>query len=139
MTSWSRTGRIAYVNTKSPLDGSDIWTMRADGAEKRRLTRAVSEWNVEPEWSPDGKRIALINDLDSPRAVHTMNADGSALRQLTNVIVPEASPSWSPDGRRLAFERNGQVFTVNADGTGARRLTRLRPGAGTPDWGPARR
>jgi Tol biopolymer transport system component len=137
-TSWSRTGRIAYVNTKSPLDGSDIWTMRADGTDKRRLTRAVREWNVEPEWSPDGKRIALINDLDSPRAVHTMNADGSDLRQLTHVTVPESWPSWSLDGRRLAFGRNGQVFTMNADGTGVRQLTRLPRGAAQPDWGPGR-
>jgi TolB protein len=135
VTSWSRTGRIAYVNTKSPLDGSDVWTMRADGTDKRRLTRAVSDWNVEPEWSPDGRRIAFVNDLDSPRAVHTMNADGSDVRQLTHVTVPEASPSWSPDGRKLVFERNRQLFATNADGTGIRQLTRLRRGAGEPDWG----
>jgi Tol biopolymer transport system component len=136
-TSWSRTGRIAYVNTKSPLDGSDIWTMNADGSNKQRLTRAVSEWNVEPEWSPDGRRIAVINDADSPRAVHTMNADGSTLRQLTNVTSSEASPSWSPNGRKLVFERNGQPFTMNADGAGIRQVTRMRHGAGAPDWGPA--
>jgi TolB protein len=138
VASWSRRGLIAYVNTRSPLDGSDIWTMRADGSDKRRLTNAVSEWNTEPDWSPDGGRIAYISDLQSYGAVQTMNHDGSGVRKLTNVTVPEGSPSWSPDGRKLVFGRNGQIYTMNADGTGVRQLTHARYGVAAPDWGAAR-
>jgi Tol biopolymer transport system component len=139
VASWSRSARIAYENTQSPLDGSDIWTMRPDGTDKRRVTRAVSDWNTQPDWSPDGGRIAYINDVDSYGAVHTMNADGTNVRKLTMNTKTERSPAWSPDGRMLAFHRHGQIYTMNADGTGVRQVTRLRRFAGEPDWGPAPR
>jgi TolB protein len=60
----------------------EIWTMRADGSHKRRLTRD-SELDSGPVWSPDGRKIAWTRQQDAlAPAVYVMNADGSAPRRL---------------------------------------------------------
>lgn len=60
----------------------EIWTMRADGSHKRRLTRD-SELDSGPVWSPDGRKIAWTRQQESlAPAVYVMNADGSGRRRL---------------------------------------------------------
>jgi Tol biopolymer transport system component len=50
--------RIAF------LDGGEVWTMRADGSHRRRLTRLSDRPGrpapVNAVWSPDGRRIAYV-------------------------------------------------------------------------------
>jgi TolB protein len=49
-----------------------------------------------------------------------MNADGSALAQLTRNPVDDVNPSWSPNGRYLSFTSdqlgNSEIFLVSVDG-----------------------
>jgi TolB protein len=59
-----------------------------------------------------------------------MNADGSAVVNLTINALDDASAAWSPDGRKIAFYSNrssrnfyGDVYVMNADGTNPTRLT----------------
>jgi TolB protein len=74
---------------------------------------------------PDG-RIAF-DDFNTGQ-LYSVNPDGSALRQLTD--LPEGSfafgPDWSPDSRRIAFSSNLggddiRLYTMDRDG-GAPRL-----------------
>jgi TolB protein len=58
-----------------------------------------------------------------------MNADGSNVRNLTN--LPESdedTPAWSSDGNRIVFESdsfgNSEIFIMNADGSDKMNLTR---------------
>ena len=54
-------GRIAYVSDEA---GSyDIWTVRSDGSDPRRVTNAADFQDSNPQWSPDGKTIALRRQL----------------------------------------------------------------------------
>lgn len=59
----------------------------------------------EPDWSPDGTRIAFTRTHEQDREIHVMAADGSDAQQLTRTPEPEFFPRWSPDGTRLAFIR----------------------------------
>src|SRR5262245_34270169 len=57
-----------------------IWVMPAAGGEMKRLTTGDG-LDIEPTWSPDGKRIAYINTRNfasgAPRLVN--GEDGSSL------------------------------------------------------------
>jgi eukaryotic-like serine/threonine-protein kinase len=72
------------------------------------LTRLTFEgnFNVNPAWTPDGKRIAFTSNKEGPQSIFWQLADGSGgLERLTtgeynNNHVPM---SWSPDGQLLAF------------------------------------
>ena len=91
----------------------------------------------EPAWSRDGRRIAFVAaqtaSRDAPRALYTINADGSGLRRLTVDGFAARWPSWSPDGRRIVFEHESDLYVVGAGGGGLRRLV---AGGSYPAWGP---
>jgi Tol biopolymer transport system component len=64
-------------------------------------------------WSPDGSRIVfgLVPPGEEIGRAWMINADGTGLRQLTNIEVSdpftlaEAHMAWSPDGTRVAIQR----------------------------------
>ena len=114
--SFSPDGRlIAFLSHRKGR--REIWVMRAsDGREQRRLTRGTA-LEGEPDWSPDGKRIAY----DAGGDIWVVNADGSRRINLTRSPVSESAVTWSPDGKRLAYVHRGaarRVYVMNADGTG---------------------
>ncbi|MFH1171883.1 MAG: hypothetical protein V1778_05105 [bacterium] len=87
----------------------NIWMLRSGETEPIQLTDSPAD-EVEPAWSPDGRRIAYQSGADGCQDVWIMNADGSHQRQLTHFPGRDRHPTWSPDGRRIAFvsERSGR-------------------------------
>ena len=69
-----------------------------------------------------------------------MNADGSAVTQLTDHPANDTTPAWSPDGRKIAFTstRGGttDIYVMNADGSDVTRLTNHPSGSWWPAWSP---
>ena len=163
---WSPDGsRIAYVaflteTGEVPKDDEDytqseIFVMNRDGSNKTNLTRdparliyyqsgyldASSTGYLEPQWSPDGSRIAFAKPVGEEFAIFVMNADGSDQTQLTDPGF--TSPTWSPDGTRLAFvrhsaegETDAELFIMDADGTDPVQITDNSVNDLTPEWGP---
>lgn len=108
--SWSPDGRtIAWVRT------GNVWLMDADGDNPR----AITTWNASslcargPVFSPDGRRIAVVNYCDEHpgnSAIVIMDADGTNQHWLVEGLWP----SWSPDGARIVYTPQG----ADANGCG---------------------
>ncbi len=74
-------GLVAF--TSAVENGNlDIYSMRPDGSGLTNLTNDPAH-DVDPYWSPDGKRIAFLSDRAGPMQVFVMNADGSDVFQVT--------------------------------------------------------
>jgi hypothetical protein len=78
--SWSPNGsRIAF------LERGELWTMRADGSDPRRLTSTPTIAKMGPLlWSPDGKTIVYDAVQHQVSDVYAIPAGGGEPRQLTH-------------------------------------------------------
>jgi hypothetical protein len=105
-------GRIAYVFNDG--SGDDIWTMNADGTDKKPLLAGISTPR-DPRWSPDGSQILFWSEADQ---VHIIGADGNDLRTLT---IEGDDPSWSPDGKKIAYRSRATgaqgIWVATLDGS----------------------
>jgi Tol biopolymer transport system component len=142
---------------------SHIWIMNADGSEPTRLTQdRLPPIEDTPTFSPDGEKLAFVQDIVVENENGERNADGRRVvvmdvsnRHQVNLPVPELpgneqssvrDPSWSSDGRRVAFMAYSQpsympgcdehVFITNADGSGTPRMFPTPGLPGCPLWTP---
>jgi Tol biopolymer transport system component len=105
---WSPTDN-AIEFTRAIDDAYDIFSIRADGSDLRRLTMAPGN-DAHGVWSPDGKHIlfssarlgyrdesALYDAVPQPYAeIFIMDADGSNQRALTDNKWEDGTPAWQP-------------------------------------------
>ena len=79
----------------------DIYSIAIGGGEATALTHGI-EWNIQPRFSPDGKKIAFVSDRAGGDNLWVMNADGSDPHAVTDEAEHIVhNPSWSPDGNYL--------------------------------------
>src|SRR5215813_7925702 len=125
-------GRIVFDTAFSHRP--QIFTIRPDGTGLRQLTRvAKGHAASSPEVSPDGTRIVFTIDGQ----IWVMNANGGAVKRLTDPNLEANSPDWSPDGRHILFGTNcdrprSQIWVMNADGSGPHPLTHMPPRGDAP-------
>jgi Tol biopolymer transport system component len=86
--------------------GGELWLMRADGGDQRKLISAADALIGYPTWSPDGRRIAYQQFRPGPYtsegSIELLNVD----RGSKSVILAEPRLDWGlkwlPDGRLLS-------------------------------------
>jgi Tol biopolymer transport system component len=138
--SWSPDSRsIAFAGGPNSRENpSDIYTVRPDGTDLRKLVSLPGEEDIAG-WSPDGTQIVFDHYLfgQNPEQVFIASLGGGSPALLVN---NGDSPTWSPDGRWISFTRraaggNGQdtIWVVRPDGTGAHPVAN---GEWTVGWSP---
>jgi WD40 repeat protein len=97
---------------------------------------------MEPEWAPDGSRLAYTSSSQGVSQVYVALAGSEEANQVTREEVYAGQPTWSPDGMRLAYvaerDDNLDIWSVALDGTSARRLTSDPATDWAPAWSPDR-
>jgi TolB protein len=92
----------------------ELWVMRADGTEKRQVTRNRAA-NFCPFFTPDGKRLIFSSNLKNPRGrdfdLYLIHLDGTGLEQVTFDPEFDGFPMFSPDGKKLLWASNRNAKT----------------------------
>ncbi len=101
---WSPDGEwVAFASVRdSPY--WELYVMRADGSDVRRITWWQDASDVAPAWSPDGKWLAFASRRDGNWEIYIADRDGGNLVRLTVDPADDTNPTWSPDGSAIAFE-----------------------------------
>ena len=89
---------IAFVSDRSGSD--NLWVMDADGRNPRAITKMEKRQFVSPEWTPDGKYIAVSRNA----ALFTSQYDlflyhrdgGSGLKMTGNTPTPTGPGNFGP-------------------------------------------
>jgi Tol biopolymer transport system component len=108
---------------------SSLYLINADGSGLKQLTSSPGS-DFDPNWSPDGKRIAFTSVRDGFRQIYTLDLETQAVTLLTNTTdsVESSQPTWSPDGTKIAYtvKRVGtyQVWAMTDTGQEAVQLAR---------------
>jgi Tol biopolymer transport system component len=135
----------------------DIFSSKPDGSDMVRLTKETG-YDAEGNYSPDGQWVVFssnraaypiekLSKQDQDRAtvdlsyfcdIYLMKADGTGVRQLTNVPGYDGGPFFSPDGKRILWRRfaedgaTADVYTMALDGSDVQRVTDF----GAMSWAP---
>ena len=141
--------------------GQMLWTVNADGTGARKLPHVPQTLEDNPDWSPDGTRIAFDRCSQTNCEVWTARADGThgkrlgpdCLNRPDTACEDRTVPAWSPNGKQLAFgwgsravknsvHESTQIYIANANGTGLRQVTHMTADApysmdvNEPVWSP---
>jgi Tol biopolymer transport system component len=108
----------------------DIWRAEVSGWDRpppavKLIASTRSDDN--PQYSPDGSRVAFASYRSGNEEIWVCNGDGSNPVQLTSLESHSGTPRWFPDGRRIVFDsqKEGQpdIYVIDTDTRVPRRLT----------------
>ena len=89
---------IAYVSAEADRK-ADIWLMRPDGSEKRRITERDETYDYFPSWSPDGKFIVFSSSTQGRQrrgnwSLHIVEIKSKRVFPLFDSPGRDSFPDW---------------------------------------------
>jgi imidazolonepropionase-like amidohydrolase/Tol biopolymer transport system component len=113
----------------------DIYSMPAEGGQAKIL-RSGYAYEVQPRFSPDGKKISFTSDAGGGDNIWLMNADGSEAKQITAEdfrLLNNAA--FTPDGQYLVARKHftatrsagaGEIWLYHINGGAGLQLTKKK-------------
>src|SRR5581483_715593 len=113
--------KIAFTTIEK--DKPTLWTMNTDGTNRVRLTKVgTSSWF--PLWSPNGKLLAFLSDMNDGKInLFVMKKAEITFQQITsyddmsvgNSTNLKPPFSWSPKSDEIVYCYRNQIWKMNLD------------------------
>lgn len=113
----------------------DIYIMPISGGEAKALTSGPA-YDVQPRFSPDGKRISFTSDRDGMDNFWIMNIDSTKPVQVTKEKERQVNNAvWTPDGQYLIGRKHyrntrslgaGEMWLYHTTGGNGLQLTKRK-------------
>ncbi|MBU2665350.1 Hsp70 family protein [Actinoplanes bogorensis] len=131
---WSHNRLMIALTHNNPGSTSDIYVMKKDGSDRRKLVSGVTDGRVT--WSGDDTRITYVKKVGGFNQIFVMPVAGGEATQMTTSNVEKDDPFFTPDSLSIVYwvDRAGSrlIYALNAvkPKEPGRRITE-------PDEGPA--
>jgi TolB protein len=157
---WKK-NRMVYTSLAS--GDLDLWTMKPDGTDKKRITTAEG-YDGGAVFSRDGTKLVwranhpdtpekltnyrglLKDNLTTPMKMELYigDADGKNQKQITNYGCASFAPTFTPDGKKILFSSNKhkcdsrefELYLINLDGSGLEQVTTFGGFTSFPEFSP---
>ena len=87
-------GKSDFINHLFISDNNNTNTIQLTQGEKN---------NINPKWSPDGKKIAFVSNRDGKNNLYFLNLGGGEAERLTDLKTGINDFKWSNKGNLIAF------------------------------------
>jgi TolB protein len=103
---WSSDGSTIVYTTGYRISSDkvieELWLVNSDGKNPRPLV-SNNFSNIQPDWSPDGEKIASASDKSGNMDIWVVDKYARNMKQLTFDKSYDADPSWSLMAQRYAL------------------------------------
>lgn len=115
----------------------DLYLLDMEGGEARPLTSGM-EWDMQPVFSPDGRKVAFTSDRgggDNVWVLDLQNGEKSAKPLTTESFRLLSQPEWLPDGKGIVARKHftgdrslgaGEIWSYHLDGGGGVQITKRK-------------
>ena len=110
----------------------DIYTIPSSGGTAKVLREGLA-YEVQPRFSPDGKKILFTSDAGGGDNIWVMDRDGSGAKQITKETFRLLNnAAWSPDGQYIVARKHftsgrslgaGEIWMYHISGGNGIQLT----------------
>src|SRR6188508_2371515 len=115
----------------------DLYTLPIGGGEATRITSGQA-YDMQPAFSPDGKKLVFISDRNGSENVWVSNADGTHARAITSTERENyMSPTWAPDNEYVIAAKGPQLWMYHENGGSGVQMTGASAGPAPPGGGAA--
>jgi imidazolonepropionase-like amidohydrolase/Tol biopolymer transport system component len=115
----------------------DLYTLPIGGGEATRITSGQA-YDMQPAFSPDGKKLVFISDRNGSENVWIANADGTHARAITTTERESyMSPTWAPDNEYVIAAKGAQLWMYHETGGTGVQMTGAPGAPSAPGTGPA--
>jgi len=114
---WSPDGNhFVIVRISADLSGSAFSVVDVSGGQERIVARFPGRQFFHPRWSPDGRRIAAVEQASggAPKSLVVVDAVTGRTREFRLPGHPGlvSSAVWTADGREVVYSRSESVVAV---------------------------
>src|SRR3954470_1906242 len=101
----------------------DLYTLPIAGGQATRITSGQG-YDMQPAFSPDGKKLVFISDRNGSENVWVCNADGTRARAITTTERENyMSPTWAPDNEYVIAAKGAQLWMYHESGGSGVQMT----------------
>jgi TolB protein len=112
---------IIFTASLGSANKNAIWLMDRSGENADKISRTVG-W--DPTWSPDGKYVLFVSDMDGVVQLFRSRFNGKELHRVGYLPVVGGRGDWSSDGKWIVTYAgdpgNREVYIMDVDGLNAR-------------------